>query len=131
MADLKEKLLEQRNYAKVRQAAREAFYKSEYCKLTHKNVVGKVIYYIQGEENHEEAGLIQGVSKDVEGVIFGFWDIGVNDVPFKNCDLRVREMGEWNDAIEVTFDAHEGKCCHFHINQDYFWADNIRRVVKK
>ena len=39
------------------------------------------------------------------------------------------DMGEWKDIMEVTFDAHEGSCCGHHINQDYFWADNIRRVV--
>ena len=110
---------------------RESYYKSEYCKTIHKNVVGKVIYYIQGDEKQEEAGLIKGVSKDVEGVVFGFWDIGVNDMPFKNCDSRDMQLGEWKDIIEVTFDAHEGRCCNYHINQDYFWADNIRRIVKK
>ena len=146
MVDLKKKLLMQeklrmlfqKGLAKKRKEEREQFYKEKYCKEIYNEVLGKVIYYDKGDNKEEEAGLILGISKEVENMIFSFWDIGVNDLPFtEEFDLRAPGAGE--NAIIVSFKAYKGLRCDYHIGRHYhndrydakLWADNIKRAVKK
>ena len=126
MVDLKEKLLTQekerllfqQELANKRKEERENFYKAKYCEELYNEVLGKVIYYDKGDDKHEEAGLILGISKEVENMIFSFWDIGVNDLPFvKECDLR--GPGEGANAIIVSFKAYKGLYCDYHIGRHY------------
>ena len=146
MGDLKEKLLMQEKQKLLfneelvvkRKEEREQFYKDKYCKEIHNEVLGKVIYYDKGDDKQEESGLILGISKEVENMIFSFWDIGVNDLPFvKECDLR--ELGEGENAIIVSFKAYKGLRCDYHIGKNYYnnyydgylWADNVKKFVKR
>lgn len=146
MADLKKKVLMQEKQrelfqeglANKRKIVREQFYKAKYCEELHNKVLGKVIFYDKGDDKQEEAGLILGMSKEVENMIFSFWDVGVNDLPFiEECDLRGPGKGE--DAIVVSFNAYKGLGCDYHIGKNYYnnrydaylWADNIKRAIKK
>lgn len=146
MVDLKKQLLMQeklrmlfqKGLANKRKQEREQFYKEKYCEEIHNEVLGKVIYYDKGDDKNEEAGLILGISKEVENMTFSFWDIGVNDLPFtEECDLRAPGAGE--NAIIVSFKAYKGLRCDYHIGRHYhndrydakLWADNIKRAVKK
>ena len=115
MADLKKKQLMkekqselfQEGLANKRKEEREQFYKAKYCEEIYNEVLGKVIFYDKGDNKHEEAGLILGISKEVDNMIFSFWDIGVNDLPFvEEFDLRGPGAGE--NAIIVSFKAYKG-----------------------
>lgn len=134
----KERLLFQEGLANKRKEEREQFYKKKYCEEIHNEVLGKVIYYDKGDDKNEEAGLILGMSKEVENMIFSFWDVGVNDLPFiKECDLR--GPGEGENAIIVSFKAYKGLRCDYHIGKNYhnnyydayLWADNVKKFVKR
>ena len=110
----------------LQKAERDRYYKSDGCYTRHKNVLGKLIYYEEGDDFHQDAGFILGVSRPVKNKIIAFFGEAVNDIPLSECHYV--SIDEVKNAPYVSFDHIEGRW--YSKYQTSSWAKNIKRFNK-
>ena len=102
------------------------YFKPPIATILEKELFGKLIYYEEGDDEHQNAGKILCFTKPFQDKTLRFVSEAVNDLPFKN--------GEWNfhkgtikDAPIVSFDVVSTSYRGPFLGTEGFFAVNVKR----